>query len=273
MRFKDQICVITGAGSGIGRALALALGAEGAVVAVSDINADNAAATAAAVNEAGPGSATASGLDVTDAAAVRAHVEAVAADHGRLDLIINNAGIAVAGEARDIGIDHWRRVIDVNLMGVIHGCDVAYKIMAAQGSGHIVNISSLSGVLPFPTNIPYGTTKHAVVGLSTGLRAEGEALGVRVSVVCPGFVDSNIYAASEVVNASSEVMQGELPVPKVPADKAAQEILNGVARNREFIVFPRYARMFWRLYRLNARLMASLGRQLLGDFRKMRGRS
>jgi NAD(P)-dependent dehydrogenase (short-subunit alcohol dehydrogenase family) len=270
MSFNDKVCLITGAGSGIGRALALALGADGAVVTVSDIDAGAAAQTARDINTAGPGRATHEPLDVTDADAVTRHVSAVAGAHGRLDYIFNNAGIAIAGDARDLEIEHWRRVIDVNLMGVLYGTSCAYKIMARQGFGHIVNIASLSGLIPFPTNIPYGTTKFAVVGLSTGLRAEGEALGVKVSAVCPGFIESNIYTASQAVNVQSDALGDELPFKKVPADVAASKILRGVERNVAVIVFPRYAQIFWWLYRLNSRFGTGAGRQMIRDFRKLR---
>tara|TARA_A100001037_G_C15068393_1_gene598188 strand:+ start:88 stop:903 length:816 start_codon:yes stop_codon:yes gene_type:complete len=269
MRFLDQICIVTGAGSGIGRALSLALADEGAIVCASDINPDTIVETErllALKNAKAKGRL----LDVTDENAVSGYVESIAKEHGRIDLIINNAGIAIAGEARDLEVEHWRRVMDVNLMGVIYGTHAAYKIMASQGAGHIVNISSLSGLLPFPTNIPYGTSKHAVVGLSTGLRAEGERLGVKVSVVCPGFVDSNIYSSSEVINASKEALTKDVPWSKVPADVAAKKILYGIEKNHEFIVFPGYAKNLWRLYRVSANLIRSLGRRMISDFRKIR---
>lgn len=270
MRFQDQVCVITGAGSGIGRGLAVALGAEGAIVEVSDRNGETAAETAALVNRNGPGTARATTLDVTNAEAVSIYINDVASERGKLDLVINNAGIAIAGDARDLELDHWRRVIDVNLMGVIYGADAAYKIMAKQGFGHIVNISSLSGLIPFPTNIPYGTTKHAVVGLSLGLRAEGEDLGVKVSAVCPGFIESNIYSASEAVNVTAEALDQDLPFKKVPTDVAARNILKGIEKNTAIIVFPGYARTIWRLFRLSASLVEKTGRQFIRDFRKMR---
>ena len=270
MRFKDKVCIITGAGSGIGRGLATALAAEGAIVEVSDRDGTTAAETAELINQGGSGKAFATTLDVTAAEAVTLYVNEVAERHGKLDLIINNAGIAIAGDARDLELDHWRRVVDVNLMGVIYGADAAYKIMARQGFGHIVNISSLSGLIPFPSNVPYGTTKHAVVGLSLGLRAEGEALGVRVSAVCPGFIESNIYTASEAVNVTSEALDQDLPFKKVPTDVAAQNILKGIEKNTAIIVFPGYARTIWRLFRLSASLVEKTGQQFIRDFRKLR---
>lgn len=270
MSHAGKVAVITGAGSGIGRALALALAGEGATVVASDIDAGAAAAVAETINAAGVGKAEAHGVDVTDAAAVRALVESAASTHGQLDLMFNNAGIAVSGDARDLEVAHWRKVIEVNLMGVVHGADAAYKVMAAQGSGHIVNIASLAGLVPFPSNCPYSATKHAVVGLSMSLRLEGEDLGVRVSAVCPGFVESNIYTASEAVNLPGEELAKSVPFRKVPAEEAARRILRGVDRNRAIIVFPGYARLAWWLYRLNAALSMPAGRQMIRDLRRLR---
>ena len=271
MQQRGQVCIITGGASGIGRALALELGRRGASVVVSDVNLDGAQAVATAINAMCPDSASAVALDVSDAEAVAALVKDTAERFGRLDLMFNNAGISITGDARDLSIAQWRRVIDINLMGVIYGSDAAYKTMAAQGSGHIVNIASLAGLVPFPTNAPYGATKHAVVGLSQALRAEGEDLGVRVSVVCPGFVDSNIFNATEVVNASREKLIAGIPFKKVSVEEAAERILEGVARNRALIVFPAYARLLWWGYRLVPDLLAPLGRKLIRDLRKIRG--
>jgi NAD(P)-dependent dehydrogenase (short-subunit alcohol dehydrogenase family) len=118
---------------------------------------------------------------------VQALVSDLVARYGVLDYIFNNAGISVCADARDLEIAHWRKVIDVNLMGVVYGTHAAYQQMVKQGHGHIVNIASLAGLVPFPTNAPYAASKHAVVGLSLSMRTEGEALGVKVSAVCPGF--------------------------------------------------------------------------------------
>ncbi|MCB1749573.1 MAG: SDR family oxidoreductase [Gammaproteobacteria bacterium] len=266
MDFDGQVAIVTGGASGIGRALGHALAARGAAVVLADIDGAGAAAVAAAI---GP-RASAHALDVTDAAAVSGLVTDTAARHGRLDLVFNNAGIAVTGDARDLELAHWRRVVEVNLMGVVHGSHAAYRLMAAQGSGHIVNIASLAGLVPFPSNVPYSTTKHAVVGLSRSLRIEGEDLGVRVSVVCPGFVESNIYAAAEAVNLPADDLARDIPFRKVPAEAAARRILDGVLRNEAVIVFPGYARLSWALDRINQRLGLPLARRLIRDLRKLR---
>jgi len=105
-------------------------------------------------------------------------------------VMVNNAGIGVGGEASELTLAHWERVIDVNLRGVIHGVHAAYPVMIAQRSGHIVNTASLAGLMPSPWLTPYAMTKHAVVGLTLSLRAKAAAHGVRVTAVCPGVVDT-----------------------------------------------------------------------------------
>lgn len=267
--FTGNTVLITGAGSGIGAALARALARRGAFVACADIRVDTAEAVVSGLlREGGNGSAHA--LDVTDATAVSELVHGLVASHGKLDLLFNNAGISIAGEARDISLEHWRKVLDVNLMGVMHGVDAGYKQMARQGHGHIVNIASLAGLIPFPTNVPYATSKHAVVGLSLSLRAEGADLGVKVSAVCPGFIQTGIFAATPFINVDREQAMRNIPFPPIDSDKAAEAILRGVARNQPLIVFPAYARFFWRLHRLHAGLLNFLHLKGIRDMRKLR---
>ncbi len=184
------MAIVTGAASGIGKALSRALVLRGATVVLADV--DEAGAKAAADDMAAgpPGRASGVGLDVTDAEAVATLVERTADDHGHLDFMFNNAGIGIVGQVHELTLAHWNRAIDVNLRGVVHGVVAAYPVMIGQGSGHIVNTASLAGLLPSPMLTPYGMTKHGVVGLSTSLRMEAAVHGVRVSVVCPGVIDT-----------------------------------------------------------------------------------
>lgn len=267
--FKDQIAVVTGAGSGIGAALSRELGLRGARVVCADLAGDNAQTVAREITARG-GQASARVVDVTDASQVAALVADTVETHGRLDLMFNNAGVSVAGEARDLGLEHWRRVLDVNLMGVVYGTDCAYKQMAAQGHGHIINIASLAGLIPFPSNVPYATSKHAVVGLSLSLRAEGEDLGVKISAVCPGFIQSNIFNATPFINVDRERALSNMPFTPIATDRAVGAILRGVALNRAVIVFPGYARLIWALHRLSARWLNPLHRKAIRDLRKLR---
>ena len=142
--------------------------------------------------ERGPGAATAAVVDVRDASGFQKLVDDTAAEHGRLDYLFNNAGIGIAGEERDVSLEDWNTVLDVDLHGVVHGVRAAYALMVKQGHGHIVNTASLAGLLPSPGLVPYAMTKHGVVGLSLSLRAEAAEHGVRVTAVCPGVVDTPI---------------------------------------------------------------------------------
>src|SRR5207245_1645278 len=168
--------------------------ASGARVVLADI--DGGAAEAAAKelepSDGRGGSITGVALDVRDAAAVRSIVDATVERRGRLDFMFNNAGISMGGETHNLEAAHWDRIIDVNLKGVVNGVLAAYPVMLAQGSGHIVNTSSGAGLAPTVLTVAYAATKHAVVGLSTSLRPEAARRGVRVSVLCPGAVDTAI---------------------------------------------------------------------------------
>src|SRR5437763_50829 len=166
---QGRVAFVTGGASGIGRAISGALVARGDRVVVSDINASGAAAVARELEARGPGSATSVGLDVADPRGFEQAVAAAHAEHGRLDLLFNNAGIGVGGPVEELALAHWERTIDVNLRGVMHGVRAAYPLMIEQGFGHIVNTASLAGLLPFPFGVPYAMTKHAVVGLSVSL--------------------------------------------------------------------------------------------------------
>ncbi|WP_019631044.1 SDR family NAD(P)-dependent oxidoreductase [Actinomadura atramentaria] len=252
-----SIAIVTGGASGIGRAIATSLVRRGDTVVVADINADGARQVADRLNTLGQGKATAAALDVTDAAAVDALYRSVKDEHGRLDLVFNNAGIAIGGLAEELSLDHWNRAIDINLKGVVHGVDSAYRIMLEQGFGHIVNTASLAGLVPMPVGIPYTATKHAVVGLSLGLRAEAAPRGVKVSVVCPSFVDTpllanvnpDLPATAMSGDAKNEIKKAS---PRLyTAEKLARDIVRGVDRNKALIVAPAHGRVAWRGVRLN----------------------
>ena len=266
--FRHKITLITGGGAGIGRALCRQLAHRGATVIAADLNEEAAQQTARVIQAAG-GRARAVRLDVTDAEAVQACVDQAVNQHGRLDLLFNNAGITILGELRDQTLDNWRRVVEVNLMGVVHGVMAAYPHMVRQGSGHIVNVASLAGLVPFPSSVPYTASKHAVVGLSTALRAEAADFGVRVSVVCPAFIRTGMMDTAKLAGIRREAVKArQRDRFLVDADRAAQHILRGVARNREFIVLPAYARLLWWVARLIPAGPFSWRLKVIRDFRK-----
>jgi NAD(P)-dependent dehydrogenase (short-subunit alcohol dehydrogenase family) len=199
---------------------------------------------------------------------VRRAVEGAAAREGRLDYLFNNAGIAIGGELRDMSEAHWRRIVDVNLWGVVHGIRAAYPLMIRQGSGHIVNTASGAGLVANPLGAAYGMTKHAVVGLSTSLRGEAEGLGVRISVVCPGFVDTAIFDRGIGLGRSIREGVRDAPVRPYPAPKAARAILRGVRANRAVIVFPLHMHALLWGGRLAPWLARAVARRRVDAFRR-----
>jgi len=251
------VAIVTGGGSGIGEALCLELARRGAQVIVADVDEQAARRVAAAIAQTG-GHASACAVDVVRETEVRRLVEQTAGTHGRLDYLFNNAGIVIEGDARDLTAEHWRRVLDVDLFGVLYGMLAAYPIMARQGFGHIVNTASAGAFFPDPGNAPYCTAKHALIGLSLSLRLEGKDLGVRVSAACPGYVRTNIFENTSVVNMPARAaLHGRaweqaagLPRKMMTADRAAQLILAGVARNKPVILFPAGIRWARRAYYL-----------------------
>ncbi len=254
--FQGKSAIVTGGASGIGRALGEELGRRGAHVVLADVNEALLEETIASL--AGQGHAfKGSVLDVTDFGAVKSLVEETAAEYGKLDYIFNNAGIAIFGETRDFSNDDWHRVIDTDLYGVVHGVAAAYPLMVRQGSGHIVNTASLAGLVPATGLISYVAGKHGVVGLSNALRTEGAYYGVKVSVVCPGFIRTPMYENIELVKLDRDKLMEMAPRGMRP-EKCARTVLRGVERNRAIITVTAEARAFWIMHRLSPGLVRVL---------------
>jgi NAD(P)-dependent dehydrogenase (short-subunit alcohol dehydrogenase family) len=267
--YRDRTAIVTGAASGIGRAVCEGLVRHGARVVLADMDEELLKETAASLAGMG-GEVKAATLDVRDFEAVKRLVDDTVAERGRLDYIFNNAGIAVAGEAHEHPISAWRRVVDTNLYGVINGVAAAYPVMVKQGSGHIVNTASTAGLVPIAGEISYVTSKFGVVGLSGALRMEGAMHGVKVSVICPGFIRTPIYDNAELINMDREAALRMIP-KGYDVDKAARIILADVARNRAVIVPPRPARAIWWLHRLAPGLVYRIFLHYSGVFlRKVR---
>ncbi|MCO8267357.1 SDR family oxidoreductase [Haloferax prahovense] len=193
-QFDTEVAVVTGAGSGIGRATAEAFAAEGARVVVSDVNVEGGEETVARIEEAG-GTATFVETDVTDGDAVAAMVETAVSEYGRLDFACNNAGVGGAQKpAADLSFDEWQQVIDVNLNGVWRSMRHEIPAMLDGDGGVVVNMASILGKVGFANASHYVAAKHGVLGLTKSAAIEYAEQGVRVNAVCPGFVDTPLLS-------------------------------------------------------------------------------
>jgi short-subunit dehydrogenase len=182
--------------------------------------------------------------------------------------MFNNAGFAITGEIAEMTIEQWERLIEVNLKGVVNGVMAAYPTMITQGNGHIINTASLAGISPTPVFGAYSTTKFAIVGLSRTLRIEAKKYGVKVTVLCPGFIKTAIYDNSVYINSQKDYLMKIIPVPVMDTEKAVRAMLKGIEKNKAMVVIPLYGKIQWWLDRLCQPLSAILGQKLIGDFRK-----
>jgi NAD(P)-dependent dehydrogenase (short-subunit alcohol dehydrogenase family) len=249
-QFQDRVVVITGAASGIGQEMAAQLCAAGAQVVAIDIDSNRLKKVEITLAQAG-GQIEIYVLDVGDSESLGTCIDATVKKHGRLDYMISNAGIAGrAGEIRDLTQADWDKILRVNLVAVIQGASIAYRHMIKQGNGHIVNMASAAGLLGTPALSAYGTTKAAVVEFSRDLRVEAEAWGVRVTVLCPGFVESRVFDNADLRGLDPEAIKALIPVQFVPTEKAVRMMLMAVLKNRAIVTLPSYVKFLWFLRRL-----------------------
>jgi len=266
--FGGRVAVVTGAGSGIGRALAVGLVQRGARVAASDVDADGLAETARLM---GHGHRT-DPLDVTDRAAVLAYAEAVVAEFGHVNQVYNNAGVAFAGDVLGSAFEDIERVVDIDFWGVVNGTKAFLPHLIASGDGHVVNISSLFGLLSVPGQSAYNAAKFAVRGFTESLRQEMLLAGhaVRVTCVHPGGIKTNIArnAARSAEYADGEALERfERRALRMAPSDAARVILAGVARNRARVLVGADAKALDLLVRLTGsgyqQVVARLSRRTL----------
>ncbi|MEU0199047.1 MULTISPECIES: SDR family oxidoreductase [unclassified Streptomyces] len=242
-RFGGQLVLVTGAGSGIGRATALAFAEAGARVVAVDRNAEAAARTAESSRLAGAPAAWAETADVSDEQAMERLAAKVGAEYGVVDVLVNNAGIGLSGSFFDTTPEDWKKVLDINLWGVIHGCRLFGRRMAERGQGgHIVNVASAAAYQPSRALPAYSTSKAAVLMLSECLRAELAGQGIGVTAVCPGFVNTAITSTAHFAGVDAEEEKRlQRRVARIyglrnyPPEKVARAILRAVARNEAVV--------------------------------------
>mgnify|MGYP000916789078 FL=1 len=235
-------CLVTGAASGIGRAVAVAAAAEGAELFLTDINAEGLQAAAGSIKATGGKVSLASVVNIADHDSVKALADDIHARFGSLDVVMNIAGIAIWGRIEDLQHQQWRKVVEVNLMGPIHVLEYFVPAMIHAGrGGHIVNVSSAAGLFGLPWHAAYSASKFGLRGVSEVLRHDLKHHGIGVSLVCPGGVDTGLVSTVDVagVNMNDPAIQRfreHFQKRAISPEQAATAILRGIKANR-YMVF------------------------------------
>ncbi|MFG2652676.1 SDR family oxidoreductase [Streptomyces sp. NPDC048436] len=267
-RFGGQLVLVTGAGSGIGRATAFAFAEAGARVVAVDRDAESAARTAEMSRLIGSPEAWGETVDVSDEQAMEKLAEKVAREYGVVDVLVNNAGIGFSGSFLDTSAEDWKKVLDVNLWGVIHGCRLFGKQMAERGQGgHIVNTASAAAYQPSKALPAYSTSKAAVLMLSECLRAELAGKGIGVSAICPGFVNTNITSTARFAGVDAEEEKRRQKktarlygLRNYPPEKVADAILRAVVKNQAVVPVTPEARGAHLMSRFTPKALRAIAR-------------
>ncbi|MGE5185933.1 MAG: SDR family NAD(P)-dependent oxidoreductase [Acidobacteriota bacterium] len=251
--------MVTGAGSGIGRATALAFAKEGARIAACDVDQVRLDALA---KELGDRCLLARTVDVADRARMKAFADAVHAVVPAADVIVNNAGVGLGGNFVDTSLDDWDWILGINLKGVVHGCHFFIPKMIERGAGgHVINLSSILGIYPAPSISAYVATKFAVRGMSLALRGELAPHKIGVTAICPGLIATQIMADGRLAGDIAERKGKIVDTFKrgAPPSKVADAILDAVHTNPAVRTVGADAYLLAALTRVAPRVMAKLG--------------
>ncbi|MGV9882522.1 SDR family oxidoreductase [Streptomyces sp. NPDC003006] len=267
-RFGGRLVLVTGAGSGIGRAIAFAFAEAGARVVAVDRDAESTARTAELSRLIGAPEAWGETVDVSDEQAMEKLAEKVAREYGVVDVLVNNAGIGLSGSFLDTSAEDWKKVLDVNLWGVIHGCRLFGRQMAERGQGgHIVNTASAAAFQPSKVLPAYSTSKAAVLMLSECLRAELAGQDIGVSAICPGFVNTNITSTSRFVGVDADEEKRRQKrtsrlygLRNYPPEKVADAVLRAVVRNQAVVPVTPEARGAHLMSRFTPKVLRAIAR-------------
>jgi NAD(P)-dependent dehydrogenase (short-subunit alcohol dehydrogenase family) len=248
-RFPAKRAFITGAASGLGLALASLLAHDGWTLGVLDVDATALNRAAAQLREAGAAGVTAVTADVASHELVAEAIAAYAAANNGLDLLVNNAGVAVAGALEVTPVADWNWIVGINLLGVVWGCRAALPIMRRQGSGLIFNIASSAGFAAAPQMSAYNVTKAGVIALSETLASEIAGSGLQVSCAMPGFFRTHLLDHMRAPPEESRLAHRIMDNSGYDPDQAALALLGAVAAGRLYVIWPPQYRWAWRLKR------------------------
>ena len=267
--FTNKSVLITGAATGIGRALSHELANRGAVVYVTALNEKEAQIVVDEITSSN-GKAIAAELDVGNFKDIEKMIDLVVSEQGQLDIMINNAGVAYVGESYDMQVETIEKLAHINFTAVNVGAVLAYTQMKKQGFGHILNTASMGGFLPTPGMAIYAATKHGVVGLTTSLASEGKDFNIVVKASCPGFIKSELMnKSSDVSNNMSDYLD-LLPEP-IDASIAAKTIIDGLGKKPVLIFTPSYAKVSYFLNRFIPGFLAKGGDDIMNKYRQAAG--
>ncbi len=256
--FKNKVVVITGAGSGIGRATALAFAREGALVVIADKDEQRLIDVKKEIESLGA-KAFIKQTDVSDKSQVEMLAQFVLKEFGRVDILHNNAGVSVGGKIEDTSLEDWAWLLGINLWGVIYGVHYFLPSMIKQGYGHIVNTSSVLGLAATPATGTYSTAKFAITGLSEALRSEVHKHGIGVTTICPGLINTRIVADGRINTRGDSRSRRENVVAYFknhgkPPELVAKAVLKAVRKNRAVVPVGMDAWMYWCIKRLSQKL-------------------
>jgi NAD(P)-dependent dehydrogenase (short-subunit alcohol dehydrogenase family) len=249
-RFKTKTVVITGAGSGFGRGLAIDFARLEWKVAVSDINLARAEETVRLMN--GNGQGLVVKCDVTSSEEVQGLADAVISKWGTVDIIINNAGVPVVGFMEKVTLEDWKFEIDIMLMSVIYGCRTFIPIFKKQGWGHIVNVASSAGICSLPEMSPYNVTKAGVISLSETLRGEVCGSNIGVTVVCPTFFKTNLMDQVRVTDEHQRKMADAFfdKCAFGTVESISRATLKAIKKNKLYVLPQPDSKLFWFMKRM-----------------------
>jgi NADP-dependent 3-hydroxy acid dehydrogenase YdfG len=258
-RFPRKRAFITGAGSGLGLALAKALAADGWTLGLFDRNLERLTTVEAEFADAGVRLVAYPG-DVTHADELTVAINSFAATHDGLDLMINNAGVAGGGALMEVPLEDWRWIIDINVMGVIHGSRAAIPHLQRNGTGLLINVASAAAFVSPPGMVSYNATKAAVVSISETLVNELRSAGIQVSVVMPTFFQSGLLETFTGPDYARAIAHKAMQRSEYSVADVARDVLREAAEGSVYIVLPRSARTMWRLKRwLPLRFLDKIG--------------
>lgn len=270
--FKGKIAFVTGGGEGLGQSLCLKLAEYNAIVICTDKDASLAENTITLIkSQTHNNSSQSFQMDVTENNQITSVLSKIYSTFGKIDYFFNNAGITIGGEIRDLTIEHWKKVIDVNLIGLLTCSSEVFRHMSKAKQGHIINITSISGLLEYTAlGAPYAVSKHGAVTFSKALRLEALDFNVKVTTVCPGSIKTKIAEKMEYINSSENMRQQSIDFIEkgIAPETASQIILNGVIQNKKVIVFPTSFRIYYFLTKIFGFFERSMALKMTRNFRE-----